>query len=149
VFEFRITKYDPRYRDAQCVFTRDEWISRDDIGHSFSGVTLTEAEYQRVEDAYVATALAFLREAGIGSLAVHGLENHHSVPIPVEIGAIVRHLLRGEFWCRLEAADAFVHIGYDYYMYIGVGRACPVAEKLAGQLGLFVEEFSSPYRENR
>ena len=66
-----------------------------------------------------------------------------------EIGEVVRRVLREEFWCRLEGAGAFIHVGYDYYMYVGIPQACPSAEALASQLGLFVEPFRSPYGEQR
>ncbi|AWM35889.1 hypothetical protein GobsT_63800 [Gemmata obscuriglobus] len=156
MFEFRVTKYDPAHRDSRGAYTRDEWIAVSDIGQAFGGVVLTEAEYRRVEDAYVAAAIAFLREAGVEALSVAGLENHARVPLPfadgsslglAEAGGVVRRLLRAEFWCRLEGAGAFVHVGYDYYMYVGVPVACPGAVADARQLGLFPEPFRSPYHE--
>lgn len=156
VFEFRVTKYDSAHRDRCGAYTRDEWTSFDDIGRAFGGVVLTEPEYQRVEDAYVTAAVAFFREAGIEALSVAGLENYPGLPLAfadgsslglVEVGGVLRRLLREEFWCRLECARAFVHVGYDYYMYIGVPVACPGAIALARQLGLFPESFQSPYRE--
>ena len=58
----------------------------------------------------------------------------------------VGHVLREEFWCRFEGQDAFVHVGYDYYMYVAVPHAVPQAVLLAQQVGLFVEPFESPYR---
>jgi hypothetical protein len=158
VFEFRVTKYDPAHRDRRGAYTRDEWTSVSDIGRSFAGVVLTETEYQRVEDAYATAAVGFLRESGVPSLVVTGSENHAGVPLPfadgsplglAEVGEVVRRLLRAEFWCRLEGAGAFVHIGYDYYMYVGVPWPCPSAETLARQHGLFVEPFRSPYSEQR
>jgi hypothetical protein len=158
VFEFRVTKYDPAHRDRRGAYTRDEWTSVGDIGQPFGGVVLTEAEYRRVEDAYATAAVAFLREAGVPSLAVAGLENHASVPLPfaegssltlVEVSEVVRRLLREEFWCRLEGAGAYVHVGWDYYMYVGMLRRCPSAEASARELGLFVEPFRSPYRDQR
>jgi hypothetical protein len=158
VFEFRVTKYDPAHRDRHGAYTRAEWTSVNDIGRAFGGVVLTEAEYQRVEDAYASAAVGFLREAGIASLAVAGLESHAGAPLPfaegsslglAEVGVIVRRVLREEFWCRLEGDGAFVHVGWDYYMYVGVLRPCPGAEALARQLGLFVEPFRSPYSEQR
>jgi hypothetical protein len=158
VFEFRVTKYDPAHRDRRGAYTRDEWISDGDIGRAFGGVVLTEAEYRRVEDAYVTAAVAFLREAGVEMLSVAGLENHAAVPLLfaegsplglVEIGDVVRRMVRGEFWCRLEGAGAFVHVDYDYYMYVGVPVACPGAVALARRLGLFPESFLSPYRVQR
>jgi hypothetical protein len=156
VFEFRVTKYDPAHRDARGAYTRDEWTAVCDIGRTFNGVMLTEAEYQRVEDAYAATAIAFMREAGAPSLTVSGLENHAGLALPFENGTVlalteaaevVRRVLREEFWCRLERAGAFIHLGWDFYMYIGASGPCPCAAALARQLGLFVEPFQSPYHE--
>jgi hypothetical protein len=156
LFEFRVTKYDPAYRDRHGAYTRDEWTSVSDIGQAFGGSVLTEAEYRRVEDAYATAAVAFLREAGVPSLAVAGLENHEAVPLPfaegsaldlAEIDGVVRGVLREEFWCRLEGEGAFVHIGWDYYMYVGVPQECAGAVILARRFGLFVEPFRSPYRE--
>jgi hypothetical protein len=158
VFEFRVTKYDPVHRDLGGAYTRDDWTSFADVGQEFSGVVLTDAEYRRVEDDYVAAAVAFMQEAGVPSLEVVGLENHAGAPLPFadgsplglsEVGEVVRQVLREEFWCRLEGAGAFVHFGWDYYMYVGVPRACPEAAALAGQLGLFVEPIQSPYSEAR
>jgi hypothetical protein len=54
--------------------------------------------------------------------------------------------LRERFWCRLESRKAFIHVGFDYHMYVGVYHVCPAAEELARRLGLFVESFPSPYR---
>jgi hypothetical protein len=156
--EFRVTKYDPAFRNSGGAYSRDDWTSIDDIGRPFSGVILTEAEYRRAEDAYVAAAVAFMREAGVPSLAVAGLENHADAPLPFSDGvilglddaaAVVRLVLREELWCRLEGPGAFIHLGYDFYMYIGIPRACPEVEQLARRLGLFVEPFQSPHVEGR
>ena len=156
MFEYRVTKYDPAHRDDSGGYTRDEWISINDIGQSFDGVVLTETEYQRVEEAYVTAAVAFLREAGVAELSVAGIENH-AATTPMfsegatlgmaELGKVIRAMLREEFWCRLEGARAFIHVGYDYYMYVGVPIECQESTSLASRLGLFVEPFKSPYTE--
>jgi hypothetical protein len=157
LFEHRITKYNPNFRRADGAYTRDEWTEFTDIGHSFGGVVLTLEEYQRVEAAYVTTALAFLGEAGVSSLVVVGLENAgggQGVPADGagisrgQLGPVIERVLRGEFWCKLESPEAFIHIGWDYYMYVGVPRRCPKAARHARKLGLFVEELGSPYRED-
>lgn len=152
--EYRVTKYNPALRGPTGAYSRNEWTSVKDIGRSFDDAILTLSVYQRVEDAYVSTALAFLTEAGLTSLNVEGLENTQGQPIachegdvlPVErIGDVIGRVLREEFWCRLQNTAGFVHFGWDYYMYIGVPHPCPTAEALALNLGLFVEEFDSPY----
>ncbi len=154
MLEFRVTKYDPTQFNARGAYTGDDWTSRSDLGRTFGGAVLTLGEYQRVEDAYLSAALAFLREAGVTVLTVEGLESYESPP-PVAEGSslglseaaeVIRRVLREEFWCRLEGPAAFVHLGYDYYMYVGVPRPCPEAERLAHRVGLYVEAFRSPYR---
>jgi hypothetical protein len=137
-------------------FLGDDWISFTQIGQTFGGVALTEKEYKRVEDAYVSVALAFLTEAGLTAMSVEGLENKRRQPLAFHEGTILRleqlreliaGILREEFWCRLRGDKAFVHFGWDYYMYLGVPHPCPVAERKATELGLYVEEFVSPYHE--
>ncbi len=157
MFEFRVTKYNPAMRNAAGAYTRDEWTSICDIGRAFGDVVLTELEYRRAEDAYVTAAVAFLQEAGVRSLNVAGLENHAGITLSLhdgsalslsEAGQVIRRLLREDFWCRLESKEAFVHVGYDYYMYIGVPKACPEAVNTARQNGLYPEPFQSPYHQS-
>ena len=152
--EYRVTKYNPAFRDSSGAYTRDEWTSVGDVGRAFDGVELTRGEYERVEDAYVTAALAFMREAAVAQLSVRGLENARGLPIPFaegdalpleQIPEVLRGVLREEFWCRLEADDALVHVGWDYYMYLGVPRPCPTTRRQVENLGLYVEDFASPY----
>jgi hypothetical protein len=63
----------------------------------------------------------------------------------VQVGDVIPQVLREEFWCRLEGVEGFIHIGWDYYMYVGVPIPCPAAQMRAAALGLYVEEFASPY----
>jgi hypothetical protein len=153
-FQFRVTKYDPRFRDPSGAYTRDDWIAVSDIGKSFGGVTLTAGEYERVENAYVSAVVAMLAEAGVDQLTVCGLEQHGDLRAPFGENAVVpiarvadiaRSVLREEYWCRLESPKAFVHFGYDYYMYVGVPEVPSRALAQAHERGLFVEEFKSPY----
>lgn len=118
-------------------------------------MTLTHEGYERVEHSYVSVALAFLSEAGVNSLTVEGLENSRKTQLtisngsilpPEQIGDVIVRVLREEFWCRLVGGRVFLHFGWDYYMYVGVLIPCPAAQALAASLGLFVEEFKSPFR---
>jgi hypothetical protein len=87
---------------------------------------------------------------------VADLENRRDVQLSFQNGSdlpldkiadVIRGMLQEQFWCRLEGQDAFVHIGWDFYMYIGVPHRSIRAEQKAVVLGLFVEEFESPYHE--
>lgn len=72
----RITKYDPRLRDPSGSFTGDDWSSVSQVGQSFGGVTLTDEEYIRVEQAYIDVALAFLNKNSITVLKIDGLASN-------------------------------------------------------------------------
>jgi len=154
MYEFRITKYDPDLRDERGRFLREDWTSFSDIGRYFSGKQLSSETYQTVERAYIDSVAHFLEEAKIQFLEVRDVENHgRAEDVPQEgdlikherISAIIGAMLREKFWCRLESTEAFVHIGYDYYMYLGVPCECPRSINFAHQHGLFVERFISPH----
>jgi hypothetical protein len=81
-FQYRVTKYDPRFRDPSGAYTRDEWTSVDDIGRTFGGVTLTAEEYERVETAYASAVVAMLAEAGVEQLIVNALEERRAARAP-------------------------------------------------------------------
>jgi hypothetical protein len=149
LYEYRVTKYNPAFRTPERTYTREEWISLRDVGGSFAGIVLTREDYERVESAYVASALSFLREVGLSSLTVRGLENHRKQPLAFgegsslsleQVGDAIRLVLREEYWCRFEGADGFVHIGWDHYMYVGVPHPCPRARAEAAKLGLHIED---------
>jgi len=132
--EYRVTKYDPALRDDRGAYIRDEWTSFADIGRTFNGAVLTEAEYRSVEQAYVDSAVAFAREGGLSLLTVRGLEHHKQLPREFregsalsldEVGNMIRQILRDDFWCRFESPHGFLHFGWDFYMYIGVPQRCP------------------------
>jgi hypothetical protein len=152
--QFRVSKYDPRFRDSSGAYTRDEWNAASDIGRTFGGVTLTPGESERVETAYTTTVVAMLAEAGVELLAVRGLEQYPEARVPFGEGAMVplgrvadvaRGVLREEYWCRLESPNAFVHFGYDYYIYVGIPTVPSRALAQAAVAGLFVEDVPSPY----
>ena len=152
MFEYRVTKYNPAVRSEGGRYT--EWTSISDIGATFDGQVLTQSAYEEVEAAYIGVATAFLREAEAGSVSIRGLEDRKDkgasyaegdALAPMDARAIMAQVLREELWCRLEGDRGFVHFGFDYYMYVGVASACPEAQRLAAQLGLFVEEMRSPY----
>ena len=65
MIEYRVTKYDPALRDANGAYIADEWILFKQVGSEFGGVVLTEGEYLKVEQAYIDSAIAFLREGGL------------------------------------------------------------------------------------
>ena len=157
MYQYRVTKYDPQYRDSSGAFKHDDWIDVSDISKTFDGVELTPQRYVAVENAYVEAALALLTEAGAETLTIDSLEKHrgyHTSALSLvdghacsllEIADIIRLNLRSLIWCRLVRNDAFLHFGHDYYMYVGVPTECLDSIDFATRSGLFVESFGSPY----
>lgn len=160
MFEYRLTKYDPRLRASDGTYTADEWTSFSQVGEEIAGSVLTAEEYLCVENLYINVAVDMLAECGINALEVRALENHSGHrPTSFELRdgqrllgdalrQTLRSMLREEFWCRLEGEDgSYIQVGWDYYMYVGI--ACEVSASIdrARAAGLFVEPFVSPYSE--
>lgn len=157
--QYRVTKYDPKRREASERYEIDEWSCVSDIGQLFESGELTAERYLTTENGYVTTALAFLVEAGIESLKIDSLENPSGYQASnitlreghlcslLETSDICRAVLRSLLWCRLVHKDGYVHFGYDYYMYLGVRPPTPNANRHAVAAGLFVEEHESPYHD--
>ena len=155
-FEYRVTKYNPIYRNERGNFLKEDWIAVSDIGKSFDNITLTSEEYNRVETTYAQTAIAFLQESGNLCLQVERLEDYGDYPITFRQGDVLgkdeleqafRDVLQERYWCRFADDHRFVHFGWDYYMYIGVPIICKQSIDFAHNASLFVEPFSSPYNK--
>ena len=153
--QYRLTKYDPKLRDESGAYTGDDWTMFDQIGDSFAGVRLTLPAYLDVEAQHLVAVASFIDESGTTSLTAQGVEDAHGTFRVVEgqqlagVEAVeaVRQMLRDEGWCRLADGDRFyVHVGWDYYLYIGSELPCEVSAEQAEKRGLFVDrDFPSPY----
>jgi len=166
-FQWRVTKYDPAFRNEAGHFTVETWTFFAQVGKIVNGVELTLEEYIRTENAYVAAAMIFISESGIQSVRVADIQQpplHTDIqeqikdipldPMSIKIGALVtgldlenliRLILRDVLWCRLKGDHFNIHFGWDYYMYISSRSPCSPAIDFAHANGLFVEEYVSPY----
>lgn len=170
-FSWRITKYNPKYRDDQDRFTKDEWTSIYDIGKFFSRKELTVEEYLKIEDLYIDAIFYFIKYLGVSTLEVNGLEkwsdnieildfnqlyteemyNEYETikegdMITLQsIGNLCRLILRENIWCYLKNnLSIVIYFGYDYYMYIGTSVACDKAIEKVICSGLYVEQCELP-----
>ncbi|VXB16021.1 conserved hypothetical protein [Bacillus sp. 349Y] len=167
--QWRVTKYNPDYRDEHGHYTLvEDWTSPYEIGKTFDGKELTLEDYLRVEEAYIDSAIAFMEESGIHSVRVLGLEgriteeDRASFLYESEFGGgvlkedslidlevmrlIIKMVLLDFIWCQLYDGDRFfIHLGTDYYIYIGSHVDCPSAIEWSTTNGLFVEKEASPY----
>ncbi len=144
---YRISKYNPAYRDGE-KYIREEWTDYSDIGLSFSGEVLTKKEYLRVEQNYISCIIAILRLVGAQHLVVKNLENYEDTAwlsdqiIPVEhLSKILCDCLRNRCWCRLESNEMYIHFGYDYYVYISVDLPKDKVVMACKEFGLFCDEW--------
>lgn len=149
MIEYRITKYDPAKRNEQGRYLDvEEWTEFCDVGK-----IVTLEEYEQVEAPYIKTAIEFLSSTSITKLNIVDFEDYQNRNVRRENESIgvgeleneLRSLLRGDFWCKLESELGYVHVGYDFYMYVGVSSLKPGMIEQAKSRGLFVEEFTSPY----
>jgi hypothetical protein len=170
MFCWRVTKYDPRFRDEAGCYLRDEWIGAAQIGTEFADGVLTREEYLRVESLYVAALSRMWNTCGSPALQIQGLEvgapfglppkddslddvgfddwrpvNGDYVPA-ARVDAMARWCLRDFGWCQLVADRFYVHFGYDYYMYLGGEEFADDARQQIAADGLFVEMCESPYQ---
>lgn len=159
-FEYKVTKYDPRfYGGPGGAYTRDEWTAYSDIGKSFDGTVLTRAEYERIEDLYLRAVRIAAEASGVEEFQVLDVERHGDVSEGLnlvegqrvglaEAIEICRNMLRENgVWCTLEAdSEFYVHVGFDYYMYIGTSVDVSALWQPLEKDGLFVESnWPSPY----
>jgi len=149
MWQFRITKYDLNKRDDSGRYLDlDEWTEFFEVGEKIS-----LEEYEKIENLYIDAAHDLISGDGIKYLSLVGLENRQKTcpykdndKIYCEnLKGVIRSLLRGEYWAKLESDKGFIHIGWDFYMYVGTENLNePAIWKIADN-GLYVEQMNSPY----
>jgi small subunit ribosomal protein S1 len=99
---------------------------------------------------------SFIEETGTRRVVAGGVENRGGFRAregqeldAAEAVEAVRQMLREEGWCRLCDGDRFyVHVGYDYYLYVGTSGPCDNSVRLTEARGLFGDrDFRSPHLE--
>lgn len=153
--EYRVTKYDPKYRNAEGHYTREEWTFFAQVGKRVAGRRVTMAEYLQAETKYLQVLDAMLREAGVARLQLRDVwtgtrlriwSKPRTITLRTAL-SFARLSLREQVGGVLVAPwRAYVHFGWDYYMYVGLARPTPAALELATTLGLFAEPCPSPYK---
>ena len=168
-FCWRITKYNPQYRDSNGIFLQNEWTSYSDIGETFNSTKLTYKEYTQVENLYINAIQSFMNCHNVTTLQVIELEKPKTIDPDIHdtntmidlfnslknnswitqdnIENICKLVLRDKLWCKfINNEKMFVHFGWDFYMYIGSSSPCPNTISTIEKSDLFVEPFESPYQ---
>ena len=170
-YHYRITKYNPIYRQKNCVYANDEWTSISDIGRYFKGGQFTASEYFMIEDKYWETIKYFLELCSIQTLKIRELEKNRDIPrfftnnkyfdissiqdvnlygkyISLsDIELIVRLCLRNDLSCKLVHHDgSCVYFGHDYHMYFRTNTKHTIDyAKIPEDIFVETEGFEPPY----
>lgn len=158
MFSYRITKYNPNLRDNKGIYTdTEEWTSFSDIGKTIHGKLFTLESYLEVENKYIDTVIYFMEKMDIETLTIKDLEIYTESKLPEGIKDnvlvdknlirnIITLILREDIWAKLECnKELQIHFGYDYYMYIISSEKNLEVIKKIRELGLYVENYHSPY----
>jgi len=157
-YQYRITKYDPKNRDDQGRYTKDEWIDFGDIGYEFEGKELTLGEYAQIESKYIKAVIFFMECLETDTLQINGLETYtrpgsgelkkvfnqirNKMVIKKDlVPDVIRLILRNYIWCLLVKENQ-LHIDYagNFYIFLASKKKCTNTIKRITNLGLFVEE---------
>lgn len=167
--KFRITKYNPALRDKKGSYLKNEWTSMYDVGKVFDKKKFSIEDYLSIEQKYLTAITTIFGENLINQMKIKNIEKfyiHHecfeyytqdlidqfcllnekTVITKKVLTNILRLILRENIWARIETRDhQYIHFGYDYYMYTGIKNVEDSIIRDVERLGLFVEEFESPY----
>lgn len=155
-YEYRISKYDGKYRDNNGAFTNEEWTSIHDVGKAFNRKIFTLSEYEHTEEKYLSVIKAICINENVCNMQIVMLEDYNNVCRFVngalltgidEILEVAKACLREEYWCKLNGNGVFFHFGYDYYLYVRCSLERKLMNSLAEEQGLFVEPMESPYKD--
>lgn len=166
MYYWRVTKYNPQYRDGN-AYLLEEWTSVSDIGKCFYGTKFTVEEYLKCEEQYINAVILAMRAVGINELKIEEIEKkeyskqqklvepyaegfynllYNGMFVNInEIGLLIKLILREMVWGKLDNEKFFVHFGYDYYMYMGIPNMAGEIKEKIEKIGLFVENVESPY----
>lgn len=155
-YEYRISKYDSKYRDADGVYTNNEWTSIGHVGKMFNNKVFTLPEYEYVESNYLSVIKEICLYENVSNLRIAELEDPFNV-CRFRNGSLLNGIdeileaakacLREEYWCKLNGNGIFFHFGYDYYLYAHCSLNHEAIYNLVKEYGLFAEQMESPYKK--
>jgi hypothetical protein len=168
MYYYRITKYNPIFRDGMRYTIENEWTAVSDIGNPEYN-SPTASEYLFMEDKYWNTLKYLLDLCNIKCMKIQKLEKRHDTPHiftehkffspsslnkaikndrpigMINIELVTRLCLREEMWCQLKGKQkTFIHFGYDYYVFFGTSVDHTI-ESTKIPDGIYIENFKSPY----
>ena len=165
--KYRVTKFNPNYRNTDHQFVKDEWTSLDDVGKEYGGVEFMLIDYLAMEKRYLTVVDVVLDYLKCTELKVSNIEKYDEIGnrFPeiynesiinsynevidgcyiskgIALSSFITLILREHLWADLRSFEGNVKLefGYDYYMYFFVAKHLPenVISRIR-RLDLFVE----------
>lgn len=148
--KFRISKYNPIFRDEKGIFLKDDWTSYSDIGRKYGKSYLKKEDYLVMENKYCEVIYNILSSKNVKEMRIEKLEKYFSVDeiyhlfrekgleildedrkiftslengkyIPLELlKKYLRLLLRESFWCEFISDDSLLKLVFGYDYYVYV-----------------------------
>ncbi len=119
--EYRITKYNPNYRNELGHYKKDEWTSISDVGRYFDENLFTLNEYYETENNYINCVKEIIKLQKLDTLKIKDYENpfgnnlkwsNKMIIKNDDIENIMQDCLREKCWCRIVSKNFFIHFGY-------------------------------------
>ncbi|MBI5530527.1 MAG: hypothetical protein HY918_03430 [Candidatus Doudnabacteria bacterium] len=157
MYTYRITKYNPKNRNKNGIYLKDDWTDFSDIGKKINGKIFTLKQYLKVENSYIQTILSFLSGNEILSMRVEKIQNFKKIKYRnkvvkknqvyklADLKELLKLVLRGLLWCKFKNKNGcYLDFGGDYYVYIGVLKESSESIIFAKKQKLFVEPYIEP-----
>ncbi|PHS09816.1 MAG: hypothetical protein COA78_11800 [Blastopirellula sp.] len=169
---FRVTKYNPKYRNSEGHYLPDEWTCPSEVGKVFNGNTFTKKQYFEIENKYIEAIVSVLQFENLDHLRITNLctdyceenladkthlwlvekeftdiELFEDKPVLVsELPILLKMIFRNFIWCKLEINNLFyLSVEWDFYMFIATPNCNRDTFNEAQETGLFVEEVDSTF----
>ena len=140
-----------KYEENTNVHT-EEWTSISDIGKRYGNNVLTYDEYLLIENHYLTCIDEIMTAANQATFRIENLEKYSKVQWKnnqlIDVSNMIRFVrdcLREKCWARLIGENSYVHIGYDFYIYVGVSIDLSTVFSIVKENQLHCKEMVSPY----
>jgi len=161
--KYRITKYNPKFRNESGVYMHEEWTSYYDIGKEYCGKIFSVEDYYAMEEKYYMAIVDILMENKVDFVCIENLELHNDkdsycskedtifldklyngMQIELlDLKKYMQYILRESFWCDLVSKSGIkIEFGYDYYMYITCEEINERLIKKYSEYGVYIEPYT-------
>lgn len=145
MFQYRISKYDPRHRDKNGAYLVEEWTSFSDVGKNVS-----MDEYLLIENNYLTFFNEVCKKINVKELEVHDIEicghsfeGKNKLANIDECIIILKKVLREKFWCRFVLPEKIsIQTGFDYYFLLCCDLDFLVVSSIASNQNLYCEKYT-------